>query len=146
MKSDWIWMVVGALIGGATGFAAAFYGAQHLPWALLMLAFSIVAVAGWLVGKRLVRRVPADFGADLKDGAMKMVLIFLESGFRALPIVAWLIGLWIGSAVGAEQSAGWAVGLGVAAWPLVTALIFAAKVAWQDWTRPTIKKEETKID
>jgi hypothetical protein len=149
MKSwmEWIWMVVGALLGAAMGFPAACYGAPQMPWWLLALALGMAAVLGWLIGKRLVRRTPADFGADVADGPMKMVLVFLESGFRALPIVAWLLGLWIGSAAGALLAADWRVALGVAAWPLATAAVFAAKVSLQERLRRTVERGgRTKLD
>ncbi len=130
---EWVRMAVGSLLGLAAGSAAGYWGAQLLPWWLLSLALGLAAAASWLPAKRLLPWAKMKVDNSLIEGAMDLVLTFLENAFLALPFVAWLAGLWLASAIGAWVSADWRVALGVAAWPLVTITIYVAKIHLDEW-------------
>lgn len=150
---EWVRVAVGSLLGLAAGSAAGYWGAQQLPWWLLSLVLGLAAAASWLPAKRLIPWRNRRIDNSLIEGAMDLVVTMLENAFLALPFAAWLVCLWIASAIGAFLVTDWRAALGVAAWPLLTAVIFIAKIYLDEWLETRrleramrTKEDETKTD
>lgn len=148
-KDDW-WLggclMTCSALGVIVGVAAGYWGTVFMMWWLLSLALGAIGMVSWVIAKRLIRWAGIDPESSAVEGAVDMVVLLLENGFRTLPFVAWMVSFWIGTGIGTWCSGDWLAALGVLAlWPVVTICLLCAKGRIDDWREERREMKQKKL-